>query len=115
LYKYKLQAYNGAGLFSQASSWAFIADFSTPVAGHVYDRKYSSGKKQDVDFQPETSYISAFWEGFYDPHTIIKEYYVSIGTCPACQNVLPKQPVGIIEGEFYLIYLLTNIVLTVSF
>ncbi|XP_021356985.1 uncharacterized protein LOC110452658 [Mizuhopecten yessoensis] len=102
-YYITVKAYNGAGLNSQASSWAITVDLSPPVAGHVYDGKRDNQPSNmlDRDFQTDRSYIAAFWEGFHDPHSNIREYSVSIGTCRGCQEVLETQAVGI-TNEFVL-------------
>lgn len=40
------------------------------------------------------------WEGFHDPHSVIKYYSVHIGTCPGCNNVMTEQTVGVHTGIF---------------
>lgn len=98
---FRIKAYNGANLYAEASSWAFVVDFSPPITGHVYDGKRDlvNETQKDLDFQTDTSLIAAFWEGFYDPHSTIKEYRISVGTCKKCDNVLLNQPIGITEGK----------------
>ncbi|XP_033751510.1 LOW QUALITY PROTEIN: uncharacterized protein LOC117335547 [Pecten maximus] len=96
-YYITIRPYNAAGLYSQASSWAITVDLSPPVKGHVYDGTEDNHptNQLDRDFQTDRSYIAAFWEGFFDAHSNIEEYFVSIGTCPGCQDVLEMQAVGI--------------------
>ena len=73
---------------------------SPPTAGHVYDGDVSqSSVQKDLDFQTHLDYLSAYWEGFNDPHSTIKEYYISIGTCPHCQDLLQHQTIGIVYGK----------------
>ena len=95
-----MQAYNGAELYAQAVSWALVVDTSAPVAGHVYDgrRKDAKPGRRDADFQTDVSYIACFWEGFHDPHSTIKEYYISLGTCNVCEDLIEHQAIGITEG-----------------
>lgn len=96
-----MQAYNKAGLSTTITSWAFVVESSPPVAGHVFDgEKSGTSEQRDLDFQTHLNYISAYWEGFYDPQSTIKGYYISVGTCPLCQNILQHQPVGIVNGKF---------------
>lgn len=44
------------------------------------------------------------WEGFHDPHSVIKYYSVLIGTCPGCNNVMTEQTVGVHTGIFLKIH-----------
>ncbi|XP_062587091.1 uncharacterized protein LOC134248703, partial [Saccostrea cucullata] len=37
-----------------------------------------------------------FWEGFYDPHSSIKEFFVTVGTCHRCDDVIKRQSVGLV-------------------
>ncbi|XP_076113983.1 uncharacterized protein LOC143082268 [Mytilus galloprovincialis] len=92
-----VKAVNRANLISTASSWAYIYDMSPPIAGHVYDgsRETAASYMKDIDYQTDVKTLSAYWEGFYDPHSTIKSYYVSIGTCPKCEDVLANQDIGI--------------------
>ncbi|KAK3589056.1 hypothetical protein CHS0354_008706 [Potamilus streckersoni] len=92
-YYVSVKAHNGVGLRTVVSSWAFIVDASPPVAGYIEDGPTSL--EEDTDFQTNYSQLSAKWKGFLDPHTAIKEYYVSFGTCPMCDDVLQRQSVGI--------------------
>ena len=96
------QAFNKAGLSSLATSWAFRVDTTPPTAGHVYDgdRSQITGSEKDIDFQTETKVLHSYWEGFHDSHSTIKEYYISIGTCRLCQDILPEQAIGIAYGGY---------------
>ncbi|KAK3100189.1 hypothetical protein FSP39_015958 [Pinctada imbricata] len=97
-YYVSVKAHNKAGLMSQATSWAYVVDTTPPVAGHVYDGKPTNPvTRKDDDFQTDMSTLSVYWEGFHDPHTAITEYYISVGTCPLCQDVLGKQAIGIVN------------------
>ncbi|KAK3101903.1 hypothetical protein FSP39_007221, partial [Pinctada imbricata] len=96
-YFISVKAYNKAGLMSLATSWAFVVDTTPPIGGHVYDGKSTNPvTRKDVDFQTDMSTLDVYWEGFHDPHTPIKEYFISVGTCPQCENVLGNQAVGIV-------------------
>ncbi|KAL3873929.1 hypothetical protein ACJMK2_037006, partial [Sinanodonta woodiana] len=92
-YYVSVKAHNGIGLRTVVSSWAFIVDASPPVAGYIEDG--STSAEGDIDFQTNYTQLSAKWRGFLDPHTAIKEYYISFGTCPMCDDVLQRQSVGI--------------------
>jgi hypothetical protein len=55
------------------------------------------------------SKLLVFWEGFFDPHSAIKEYTVSIGTCPECGDVIAEQTVGMATGIYkndYTLYIM---------
>ena len=75
-------------------------DTTPPTDGHVYDgqRSQMTGDQKDVDYQRESKVLYAYWEGFHDSHSMIQEYYVSVGTCQKCDNVLNRQSLGIVEG-----------------
>lgn len=103
LNKYIFQCINRAGLISSASSWAYVYDMSPPVPGHVYDGspdKVPSYMK-DIDYQTDTKTLSSYWEGFHDPHSTINTYYVSVGTCIKCEDVLTNQDIGISNSKNY--------------
>lgn len=84
-----LQAYNGAGLSLATSSWAIVVDTTPPVAGQVHDD----------DFQADVTSLFVKWNGFEEVHSTIREYFVSAGTCPFCDNIQAEQPVGITQGQ----------------
>jgi hypothetical protein len=96
-----LQAFNKGGLSSLATSWAYQVDTAPPTAGHVYDGQITllTGSVKDIDYQTETKFIYAYWEGFHDAHSIIEDYYISVGTCPKCEDILPEQAIGITPGN----------------
>ncbi|XP_076113973.1 uncharacterized protein LOC143082259 [Mytilus galloprovincialis] len=96
-YYINVRAFNKAGLSSLATSWAFQVDTTAPTPGHVYDGDKSqlTGSVKDIDFQTETKVLHACWEGFHESHSTIKDYYVSVGTCPQCEDILQEQAVGI--------------------
>jgi hypothetical protein len=71
-----------------------------PTAGHVYDGDITllAGSVKDIDYQMETEVLHAYWEGFHDSQSTIKDYYVSVGTCLQCEDILPEQAIGITHG-----------------
>jgi hypothetical protein len=83
-----------------ATSWAYSVDFTPPLKGHVFDLQPNGSSKRDIDFQTDMSKLLVFWEGFFDPHSAIKEYTVSIGTCPECGDVIAEQTVGMATGIY---------------
>jgi len=96
-------------LIATASSWAYIFDMSPPIFGHVYDGNVENALPymKDVDYQTDVKTLSCYWEGFHDPHSVIKYYYVSIGTCPDCEDVLSNQDIGISNSKYFC-YILSN-------
>ena len=82
-----------------ATSWAYSVDFSPPLKGHVFDIQPNRSNRQDIDFQTDLSKLLVFWEGFFDQHSAIKEYIVSIGTCQECGDVIVQQSVGMTNGR----------------
>ncbi|XP_060580924.1 uncharacterized protein LOC132737608 [Ruditapes philippinarum] len=91
-----VKANNKAGLFTSFSSWAFVVDSTPPIQGTVYDGPLSlTGQNVDVDYISNNATLHASWKGFHDPHTTLEEYFVNIGSCKHCEDVLVKQPIGI--------------------
>lgn len=79
--------------------------------GHVFDLEPNGTSRLDIDFMTVMSSLLVFWEGFYDPHSAIKEYFVSIGSCPGCGDVIEEQSVGMTRGIAFIIFLLVVILL----
>lgn len=102
------QAFNRAGLFTVASSWAFVVDVSPPVIGHVYDGPFINGMFIDLDNTNDHTKIAAHWKGFHDPHTSIKEYFIAVGSCSDCDDVLVEQTIGLQTGSWYWVTFLTK-------
>ena len=92
-----LQAYNGAGLMTMATSWAVVVETSPPEAGNVYDGP-TIGTVNDIDYQDDVTAIHAHWDGFYDPHSAIVSYTWSVGVCAGCSDSLAPQNVGLLQG-----------------
>ncbi|XP_053390115.1 uncharacterized protein LOC123523221, partial [Mercenaria mercenaria] len=93
-----VKAYNAAGLYTATSSWAITVEATPPVPGKVYDGPPGSdGSCVDIDYVDNRSTLQAHWKGFHDPHSAIVEYFVNIGSCKNCEDVLVKQPVGMIS------------------
>lgn len=75
-----------------------MVDTTPPSAGMVYDgpeEKFS----RDVDFIISSNNYSVHWTGFKDPHTTMKEYFVKIGSCKGCDDLMAEQSVGIKTGK----------------
>ena len=98
LLKCVFKAFNRAGLFTVATSWAFLVDATPPVVGHVYDGPPINGTDTESDYVRSHDTIHAHWNGFHDPHTSIIEYFITVGSCKECDDVLVKQPIGVREG-----------------
>ncbi|XP_052707847.1 uncharacterized protein LOC128183063 isoform X2 [Crassostrea angulata] len=96
-YYITVKAYNKARLMTIATSWAYIVDFSPPIQGQVFDVLPSGDGSTDIDYQTDMSRIRVVWSGFHDPHSVIKEYFVRIGTCPFCDDVLRQQDIGLVN------------------
>ncbi|WAR05117.1 hypothetical protein MAR_020486 [Mya arenaria] len=89
-----VKAYNNAGLFSTDTSWAFVVDTTPPDSGLVYDGP-NDGTYTDKDYMTSSNIVQAYWTHFVDAHTPVREYFVSVGTCKECDDVLTEQSVGI--------------------
>ncbi|XP_061176006.1 uncharacterized protein LOC133184957 [Saccostrea echinata] len=95
-YYINVKAFNKARLVSLATSWAYIVDLSPPVEGYVFENSPSGSSKFDIDYQTDMSKLKVFWEGFHDPHSSIKEFFVTVGTCRRCDDVIGRQSVGLV-------------------
>ncbi|XP_061177042.1 uncharacterized protein LOC133185758 [Saccostrea echinata] len=95
-YYINVKAFNKAHLVSLATSWAHIVDLSPPVKGYVFELSPSGNSKLDIDYQTDMSKLKVFWEGFHDPHSSIKEFFVTVGTCRRCDDVIGRQSVGLV-------------------
>ena len=95
-----LQALNGAGLTSVATSIGYRLDTTPPNPGTVYDGPQpDSGDILDQDYTTTTTTLSAHWRGFSDPHTGVVEYYWAIGTCRGCSDIQTYQTIGVAVGK----------------
>ncbi|XP_071784665.1 uncharacterized protein [Asterias amurensis] len=95
-YFISIKAINHVGLITLKAFGAFTVDESPPVAGHVFDgdRSLASSNHRDRDFQEDRKTISAFWEGFHDPHSALIGYSWRAGTCKGCSDVISEQNIG---------------------
>ena len=93
-----LKAYDKAGLFSTSTSWAFMVETSPPSPGIVYDGP-EENQYHDADYIISTDLYEVHWTDFVDPHTTVKEYYVSVGSCRDCDDIVTLQSVGITSGS----------------
>ena len=76
-YCVKIKAENKAGLFSsEVSSDGFIADVTPPSSRNAQVRDGNMGS--DIDYQDNTTAMSAEWEGFADPESDIQYYEYGI-------------------------------------
>ncbi|XP_061176007.1 uncharacterized protein LOC133184958 [Saccostrea echinata] len=96
-YYMNIKALNKARLVSLATSWAYIVDLSPPVEGYVFELSPSGKNKVDIDYQTDMSKLKIYWEGFHDPHSSIKEIFITVGTCSRCDDVIGRQSVGLLK------------------
>ncbi|XP_062576068.1 uncharacterized protein LOC134237945 [Saccostrea cucullata] len=96
-YYINVKAFNKARLVTSATSWAYTVDFSPPSEGYVLELSPSGNSKLDIDYQTDINKLMIFWEGFYDPHSSIKEFFVTVGTCRRCDDVIRRQSVGLVK------------------
>ncbi|KAJ8302438.1 hypothetical protein KUTeg_018834, partial [Tegillarca granosa] len=105
-----LKVYNGAGLTTTVASQPFVLDDSPPVTGKIYQgtiskkgQKFSktiafralAGKKENKNYQVNTTTIQCHWHAFHDPHSGIRYYRVGLGTEPMKPGVLEMVNVGL--------------------
>ena len=90
-YCIKIKAENKAGLISsEVSSDGFIADVTPPNVRNAQVRDGYTGS--DIDYQANTTALSAEWDGFMDPESRIQHYECGVsrnrGGTP---NIFPFQ------------------------
>ena len=94
-YCIKIKAENKAGLFSsQISSDGFVADVTPPSTLTAEVRDGITGS--DIDYQDNTTAISAQWEGFKDPESGIHHFEYGISrNRGGIMDVVPFSSVGL--------------------
>ena len=77
-YCIKIKAENKAGLFSsEVSSDGFVVDVTPPNVRKAQARDGTTGS--DIDYQANTTALSAEWDGFSDPESDIQYYEYGVG------------------------------------
>lgn len=69
--------------------WVYRVDFLLLIVGYIYDGVLGF-ELVDIDFQTDMFVLNVYWEGFYDFYFVIKEYYISVGTCFFCDDVIGR-------------------------
>ena len=94
-YCIKIKAENKAGLMSsEVSSDGFIADVTTPNVRNAQVRDGNTGS--DIDYQANTTALSAEWDGFVDPESGIQYYEYGVSrNRGGIANVSPFQRAGL--------------------
>ena len=73
-----IRAYNGAKQYKDAFSVLVIPDNTPPSPGKVFGGPIF---KVDVDYQAEIQHVYGSWSSFSEPHSAVKQYYYSVGSC----------------------------------
>ena len=91
----KIRAENKAGLLSsEVSSDGFVVDVTPPNTRNAQVRDGTTGS--DIDYQDNTTAMSAEWEGFEDPETGIRYYDYAISRRRAgTPDVFPYKNTGL--------------------
>ncbi|XP_062573120.1 uncharacterized protein LOC134235054 [Saccostrea cucullata] len=82
---------NNAGLSTTSHSHPFLVDSSPPSGGFVKD----GDSQVEVDFQLNTTYICASWDGFHDIHTKLSYYEVGLAISNQEDENFPFTSVGL--------------------
>ena len=111
-YKAKVRAYNLVGLYSQAATKTHIVvDRSKPETGRVADGTSVQG---DVDFQSNSTLLSAHWTGFSDPQSGIQVYWACYGYVNSNQTLDCQSIESNLYVDFYGAHLLHGSKYTVT-
>lgn len=86
-----IRAYNQNGLWSSVRSSPMLVDVDPPTLGWVND---GSEAYVDVDHQPHSDAVSAWWHSFRDPESGINTYRWSVGTLPNASDLVAWDTVG---------------------
>ena len=86
-----IRAYNQNGLWSSVRSSPMLVDVDPPILGWVND---GSEAYIDLDHQPHSDAVSAWWHSFRDPESGINTYRWSVGTLPNASDLVAWDTVG---------------------
>lgn len=87
-----VRATNEAGYSAIASSNGIQVDSTPPVSGSVID---TDGRElEDIDYQPDGTYIYASWDGFEDEESGIVRYRWCAGTAKGTCDIIPETDLG---------------------
>ena len=67
-------AFNRIGMYTTATTGGLVIDREIPLTGAVLD----GGQRHDLQYQSNTSVLSAQWHGFFDRHSFIEYYNYTI-------------------------------------
>ena len=79
-----VRAINNAGLHTTAVSPGLVVDNTAPITGYVHDGTDCS---RDIDYQQDSTSVSACWGAFSDPESGIEYYELGVGTRPGLDNI----------------------------
>ena len=51
-----------------------------------------------ITSQLSTNDYRAVWNGFHDPHSHMDSYFVSVGKCKGCDDVMQESKLGLLTG-----------------
>lgn len=80
-----------------------MVETSPPTSGSVYDGP-EENLYIDVDYITSSDTYAVHWTDFIDPHTTVKEYYISVGSCKECDDIITEQSVGVATGKIAYIF-----------
>ena len=86
-----IRAYNQNGLWSSVRSSPMLVDVDPPTLGWVND---GSTAYIDLDHQPHSNAVSAWWHSFRDPQSGVNTYQWSVGTLPNASDIVAWDTVG---------------------
>ena len=110
-YKTKIRSTNIVGLASELSSDGFVVDSTPPVIGDI---THLENPPLEESSQFTSSEISVKWNGFLDKESVVRNYYLCIGTQSGGCNVMNFTNVGtsssyswldaqLVQGETYFV------------
>ena len=86
-----VRAINSAGLSKTAFTDGIVVDREAPLVGVVLD----GDQLDDIQYQYNTSALSAHWHGFFDRHSFLDRYLFGIGDYPESWDVVGLRNVGL--------------------
>ena len=110
-YKTKIRSTDIVGLASELSSDGFVVDSTPPVIGDI---THLENPPLEESSQFTSSEISVEWNGFLDKESVVRNYYLCIGTQPGGCSVMNFTNVGnslsyssldpqLVQGETYFV------------
>ena len=87
----KVDIHSFRRIISVSPDSPMLVDVDPPILGWVND---GSAAYIDLDHQPHSNAVSAWWHSFRDPQSGVNTYQWSVGTLPNASDIVAWDTVG---------------------